>query len=190
MRIPNKTRFVFEGVDRCGKSTFIEYLKTKVWSSYYAFKAITPSDKKQSQDYYLKSLKVISNKDSRATQFWDRFDLSEAVYSALYRPSEFNKDLLVYMRAKFLEMEKRYQLLKKGQRVIVVYMYPTNYSLLEKDERPNSNLDNELLLYDKLIYNELRPVIFLPVHDSDGNWYSRDKIFISFKEQFEKLWLN
>ena len=127
---------IFEGIDRCGKSSMVEKMQAETgWDTY---KMRVPTTLQESGEFYDLHLNQIRQSDRPS--IWDRGLLSELVYGYLYRPQE----CPAWYRRQLIERTK----LPSELPIVVVYIYPLYDSLLLPDDRRFASRDEELHQYD------------------------------------------
>lgn len=157
---------VFEGVDRCGKSSLVDKYCVIEKPRHY-FKMRVPTTLQESVEFYDDHLHRLQT--STEPTVWDRGLLSELVYGPLYRPDE----CPAYRRRTLIEATR----IPTKLPVIVVYVYPLWTDLMLPDERPNADINAELHRYS-VVFDAIhwRKVAMTKHTISDGNraWKNRD----------------
>lgn len=118
---------IFEGVDRCGKSSLVDKFCVVHRPAY--FKMRVPTNYEESTRYYYDHVERLMN--SMEPSVWDRGLLSELVYGPLYRPQE----CLSWYQQQLID----WTMLPTKLPVLVVYVYPLYEEIMLQDERPNAN---------------------------------------------------
>lgn len=177
----NSATLIFEGVDRCGKSSLIEGWR-KQFHHYKLEKMRVPCALSEAvmwyEEYFDDLCGVFGSK------VWDRGHLSEVVYAQLYKNyCHFNWPSTIWMME-----EARI----RTQPTFIVYVYPVWYQLLGLDERPNANLQRELSAYDVALGATSLPVIDITKHCTDRvAWREQSDVLIELRDKVEEqvdLW--
>lgn len=156
---------VFEGIDRCGKSSLVEKMRVETGWDY--FKMRVPTTLQESGEYYDEHLNHLC--DSEEPSIWDRGLLSEVVYGSLYRPEQ----CPAWYRRQLMERTRRASMLP----IVVVYIYPLYDALLLPDERPGADRYEEQIRFSQAYYQCYWRKIAMTKHtvrDGQPAWKNRD----------------
>lgn len=162
-----KAHVVFEGVDRCGKSSLVEKYCVEERPKQY-FKMRVPKTFMESCEFYEDHIERLRH--SEEPSVWDRGMLSELVYGPLYRPIE----CPAFHRRALIEMTRFPTLLP----VIIVYVYPLWTDLMLPDERPGANIYAELrqfgIAYEALHWRKVAMTKHC-IRNGERTWKNRDE---------------
>lgn len=175
----HRVTLLFEGIDRCGKSSLISAFRNK-HNAYKLHKMRVPKTLGQAAMWYEELFWEIAN--NRDSLIYDRSHLSEAVYAPLYRDYTHHNwpSTLWHMERNCIQV--------KEYPIIVVYVYPQWLSLLKKDDRPNADVLKELDMYN-LALNETRlPVIRITKHESHTwDWRKEEDVLAELEQEIDKI---
>lgn len=172
----NDVTLIFEGADRCGKSSLIEGFR-KQYHDFRLEKMRVPRKLHEAVQWYEEFFQTTCN--GRGNKIWDRGHISEAVYAPLYRdyvhlnwPSTLWKFEETYFR---------------GQAVFIVYVYPVWTELLKPDDRKGANLQRELSAYDVALGQTSLPVINITKHmTSHVAWRSEEAVIAELVDKVDE----
>lgn len=153
------TKLVVEGIDRAGKSSFIQYIGEQL--GWPITKMRVPKSPRDAVLFYKQYWDQL--RDYPHSLVYDRGHISEAVYAPLYRPTSCNHFWPNAVYADELLVED----------VFIVYVYPNakHHDLLLPDERPNANRDAELMAFDVRLEMSSLPVIPICSHSKYGPFW-------------------
>lgn len=104
------------------------------------------------------------------------------VYGKLYRPNDFVDGVLLRW---FKSMEACLSAVIEENATIfpttIVYIDPVNLNIMEKDERVNGNVINELAMYEMVLARTKLPVVRIATQTKRG-WRNVDDVVIELKE--------
>lgn len=170
------SNLIVEGIDRIGKTKLIEALEG------YNKQKLTPPVSFTSSIYtYMSYFQTLSS-NRNVPIIFDRGHISEMVYGKLYRPNDFVDGVLLRW---FKSMEACLSAVIEENATIfpttIVYIDPVNLNIMEKDERVNGNVINELAMYEMVLARTKLPVVRIATQTKRG-WRNVDDVVIELKE--------
>lgn len=167
---------IFEGPDRCGKSSLIELFRKK-HHDFRLEKMRVPKQLHEAVNWYEDFFRSTCNEGGN--KVWDRGHISEAVYAPLYRDY-----CHVNWPATLWKYEETYF---SGQAVFIVYVYPIWTDLLKPDERINASIQRELSVYDVALGTSSLPVINITKHERKVQaWRSELAVLAELEDKIDE----
>lgn len=157
---------IIEGCDRVGKSTLIAALEC-----YTKVKLTAPVSRANTYYKYLTFFNRINGwtKQPERPYVFDRGHLSELVYGKLYRVNDYADGILSrWIGSKEAEVIAEVHNHFTVRPTIIIYIEPINESIMLDDERPNSNRDNELAMYERILAKTKLPVLRMTTQTEQG----------------------
>lgn len=175
----HRVTLLFEGIDRCGKSSLISAFRNK-HNAYKLHKMRVPKTLGQAAMWYEELFWEIAN--NRDSLIYDRSHLSEAVYAPLYRDyTHHNWPSTIWHMERNCIQVKEYP-------IIIVYVYPVWFSLLKPDDRPGADAIKELDAYDEALAQTKLPVIKLTKHHINGySWRNETDVVTELEQEIDKI---
>lgn len=190
---------IFEGVDRCGKSTTVQALVRELQREGYQNQVrkykppVTVEETWHTFRAYFNSLIDLASPD---WLIWDRGHVSEMVYGPLYRGSNYTGSSGEYL-SRWLQHWDRvaYGETYDGRQSVIVYLYPLDLSLLLPDTERGPEgvgVNAELAQFEVMLKQTRLPVIRVSSHYYDERlmkwqWKRSKAIVTSILEKVEEM---
>lgn len=156
---------IIEGVDRVGKSTLVAAL-----TEYECVKLLAPTSRSNTFYQYLTFFTKINGwiPESTRPYVFDRGHISELVYGSLYRPLDYEDQILDHwiasMEAQVVLNARKFPI----RPTVIVYVEPVNEAIMLEDERENSDRAKELKTYEQMLERSHLPIVRITTQTKKG----------------------